>query len=187
MEELFKRTGAVRRFQDKEIPDDIIEKIINAGVWGPSIFGVQSWKIVVIKKDDYISKIAGFLNNNTKQMPPKFDILLKISQKTILSSKLLIAVYNNGDLCSKIEDSGKDFAEKAEIQSIGAVMQNMLLQIYDLGLSGLWMDTPVLFSHEINTLLNIDGKLSAMLAVGWPANEVLRSKRKTRDELVRYF
>ena len=54
--ELVKRRRSIRRFRPDPIPDEYINKIIEAARWAPSGFNSQPWEFVVIKdrelKDD---------------------------------------------------------------------------------------------------------------------------------------
>jgi nitroreductase len=54
--ELVKKRRSIRRFRPDPIPDEYIDKIIEAARWAPSGFNTQPWEFVVIKdkklKDD---------------------------------------------------------------------------------------------------------------------------------------
>jgi nitroreductase len=56
--ELVKRRRSIRRFKPDPIPDEYVDKIIEAARWAPSGFNSQPWEFVVIKdkqlKDDII-------------------------------------------------------------------------------------------------------------------------------------
>jgi nitroreductase len=54
--ELAKARRSIRRFRPDPIPDEYVDKIIEAARWAPSGFNSQPWEFVVIKdkklKDD---------------------------------------------------------------------------------------------------------------------------------------
>jgi nitroreductase len=56
--ELAKSRRSIRRFRPDSIPDDYVDKIIEAARWAPSGFNLQPWEFVVIKdkklKDEVI-------------------------------------------------------------------------------------------------------------------------------------
>jgi nitroreductase len=59
--ELVKNRRSIRRFKPDPIPDEYVDKIIEAAHWAPSGFNTQPWEFVVIKdkklKDDVLQII----------------------------------------------------------------------------------------------------------------------------------
>src|SRR4030042_6403051 len=47
--DFIKNRRTIRRFKPDPIPDDYVEKIIEAARWAPSGFNMQPWEFVVIK------------------------------------------------------------------------------------------------------------------------------------------
>ena len=47
--ELVKKRRSIRRFRSDPVPDEYIEKIIEAGRWAPSGYNSQPWEFLVIK------------------------------------------------------------------------------------------------------------------------------------------
>jgi nitroreductase len=50
--ELAKKRRTIRRFKPDPIPDEYVDKIIEAARWAPSGFNLQPWEFVVIKKKE---------------------------------------------------------------------------------------------------------------------------------------
>ena len=61
--DLVKKRRSIRRFKPDPIPDEYIEKIINAACWAPSGFNMQPWEFVVIKKPELKSKIVDIISD----------------------------------------------------------------------------------------------------------------------------
>ncbi|MFW9872908.1 MAG: nitroreductase family protein [Candidatus Thorarchaeota archaeon] len=53
-----KERRSIRAFQDKLIPENEIEMILEAGRWAPSASNRQPWEFLVIKNRDVLKKIA---------------------------------------------------------------------------------------------------------------------------------
>ncbi len=51
---------SVRKYTDKEIPKDIIEKILKAGFSAPSAANQQPWHFIIIDEKNILNKIPGF-------------------------------------------------------------------------------------------------------------------------------
>ncbi len=53
-----KERRSIRNYQDKEIPDDEIEMILEAGRWTPSASNKQPWRFIVIKNKSVLQNIS---------------------------------------------------------------------------------------------------------------------------------
>jgi nitroreductase len=58
--ELVKKRRSIRRFKPDPIPDEYVDKIIEAGRWAPSGFNLQPWEFVVVKDKELKDKIVEF-------------------------------------------------------------------------------------------------------------------------------
>ena len=47
---------SVRKYQQKPIPHDVLEKILEAGFWAPSASNRQTWHFTVMTNKDTIDK-----------------------------------------------------------------------------------------------------------------------------------
>ena len=53
---IFKRKS-IRKFQDKEVEEEKIERLLKAGMQAPSAMNSQPWEFIVIKDKENIKKI----------------------------------------------------------------------------------------------------------------------------------
>ncbi|MGM0686745.1 MAG: nitroreductase family protein [Promethearchaeati archaeon] len=58
--ELVKKRRSVRRFKPDPIPDEYVDKIIEAARWAPSGFNLQPWEFVVVKEKELKDTIVDF-------------------------------------------------------------------------------------------------------------------------------
>lgn len=186
--ELIKKTGATRKFKDKKISDKAIRKILEAGRWGLSILGIQPWKLVCVKRRKTREIIASVVHSKSLELDNFFENMLKLAALTIKKSKILIAVYNTKKVMERTKKYGEPYVTKAriaEIQLMGAIIQNMVLEASSLGLGSVWLDSPTFFNEkEINRVLKQDAELIAILVLGYPAQKNKRSKRTKYDEMI---
>ncbi len=59
--ELISTRRSIRKFTDEPVPDQAIDRIIEAGTWAPSGLNNQPWKFAVIKDNE--------LKKNLKKAP----------------------------------------------------------------------------------------------------------------------
>lgn len=61
--ELVKHRRTIRRFRPDPVPDEYIDKIIEAARWAPSGFNMQPWEFVVIKDKKIKDSILGWIHD----------------------------------------------------------------------------------------------------------------------------
>ncbi|MCD6221987.1 nitroreductase family protein, partial [bacterium] len=55
---LLKERRSIRKYQKKEVPEDIIEGIIDCARFAPSAMNIQPWEFIVITEEEMRKKIA---------------------------------------------------------------------------------------------------------------------------------
>ena len=186
---LMKAKKSVRLYKrNKPIPQEVINKIVEAGIWGPSIFNTQVWKFVVITNKELIAKIANITQRETKKLYVSYRFLMKRTSKNIDTSQALIIVYNTNILKKRMSKFGKKYEkcmQLSEVQSIAAAIQNMLLIAESMNVSSIWLTLPLLCKNSINKLLNTNDELIAILAFGYSDGNGVRAKRKKKCDMLR--
>ena len=69
--ELVKKRRSVRRFKPDPVPDEDIEKIIDAARWAPSGFNTQPWEFVVVREKELKDKIIDAVEEHWLRINPK--------------------------------------------------------------------------------------------------------------------
>jgi nitroreductase len=193
---LIKQRKAIRKYTDKPIPKKLIDEIIEAGKWGPSVpsfLNIQPWRFVVITNKDIINKIAQVTLMKSKKLGAGANILLSSASRIINGSHAVILIYNSGEFRSieekykAIYANFKELIPPAELSAISAAIQNMVLIAESLGIGSCWLDTPLFSKEEINKILNINKRLIAVLTLGYPAEKGRRAPRKSASEMLTYI
>ncbi len=158
-----KTQRSVRRFKPDPIPDDLINKILEAGRWAPSGLNNQAWRFAVVTDKEIIAKISGLTHY----------------AKIVLAARALIPVFL---------DTARSYHREKDIQSIGACLQNMLLEIHSLGLGAVWLGEIIKSNEQIKKLLGLPEELElmAVIAMGYPDEIPRATKRKEMKELIVY-
>ncbi len=178
---LIKKHKTIRKYANKQVPEIIVNKIIEAGIWGPSIHGFHPGEFVAVNKKSLIKKISATLLNESKFLNVGADVLLRSTAQTVANSRLIIFVYNNGcfrKFAKKFSDKYLKVAEISEVEALSACIQNMLLTAESLGIGSCWTITPLFCKEKIANILKINLKMMALLTFGYPAEEGKRSERK---------
>jgi nitroreductase len=116
MSAIFQRRS-VRSFLPKPVEDDKIERILRAGMAAPSAHNRRPWEFIVVTDKADLEAVAG-MSPYAKMVP---------------SAAALIAV------CARLGPEQTESAEDWWVQDLSAATENILLQIVEEGLGGVWL------------------------------------------------
>ena len=110
---------SVRQFSDREIPDDVVHAILEAGMSGPTAVNARPWSFIVVRNPETLNAMA---DGNGRAANP------------LRGAKLGILVC--GDLTRAIERAPEYWVIDAAIAT-----QNMILAANDMGVGSVWIGT----------------------------------------------
>jgi nitroreductase len=193
---VIRERASVRKYSDTPVPDEALNSVLEAGIWGPSVpsfLRIQPWKFVAVREKKVIRAVGDVLLERSKVSPSGVSLLLKSAAGIVSGAPCLVAVYNSDDVMrmkDKYKEAFANFAEilpKAELCAIAAAVQNMVLTAATRGLGSCWLDMPLFCEKEVNAVLGEDLKLVAVLTLGFPAELGKRAPRKAFGESVKYI
>jgi nitroreductase len=162
MLDLIKTRRSIRAFTDKEVGDDLVNEILEAGRYAPSGMNNQPWRFAVIRDKNLKDMVSGLTRYG----------------KVVQGSAVLISVFL---------DTEASYHHTKDVQAVGACIQNMLLTIHALGLGGVWLGEILKSEKELKLLLEAPPayELMAVIAIGYPAEPIFGNpQRKELSELV---
>ena len=183
---LTKERRTIRRYHDRPVPKNIINKIIEAGRWAPSAHNSQPWEIFVARGIKIKSKIIETLENPPPALLTSFRILLKNTSSIIKSAPIIMLVFSNGNLSRKVKSFGEPYfsiTHKSEIEGVSSAIENMLLTATSLRLGTAWLTMPLFVEKRIQKVIKSNYELVAILTLGYAAEKSKKSSRKP----IRYF
>ena len=167
--EAIKTRRAVRNFQDREVPKETIEGILENSRWNPVVAAFRGWELVVVtgeKRD----QVADLLTQNTVILRDLFAMLDPDSER-----KALEYYKNLGDAPTllfvtipKIPDDQRWEYSFAIITGVTEFMQIWLLA-HDEGLGACGISVPPYIGEQIMGKLGIEGReIVCGLSLGYP-------------------
>ena len=165
LQDAIKARRSIRRFEDKPVDDDIINKILELGQLAPSAGNLQPRDFVVIKNHETKEKLAA----------------AALNQRFVSEAPVVIAVCANLQRTAHYGSRGRDLYC---IQDSAAAIENMLLAMVDLGLSCCWVGA--FDEHAVSKILNLPSHARpvALLPIGYSEVKKGPAKRMPLDELV---
>jgi len=196
---------SIRRFKQTPVPDEDINKILDAGRLAPSANNTQPWGFVVIKDKALLAKMAEAVREMIDRMLPFADdekqakrlAAYKGSYYTFFEhAPVVIAVFMEGysagtdRLLAKMGYSAGDIKRLRPLpglQSVSAAIQNMLLAVHALGYGSCWMTGPLVAQEAFEKLLGYDKDtfIAALLPIGVPDEDPPARSRKPLEKMVR--
>jgi len=158
------RRRSIRKYTEEEVPEEIISKIIKAGMNAPSASNQQPWQFLIINESDLLQEIT------------------KIHPYSNMLHEAPVAILICGDL-------NLDKAKGFWVQDCAAATENILLEITYQGFGGVWLGVYPRESRVegIRKIFKIPKHIIpfSLVAVGHP-REVKEPKNEFHKDRIRY-
>jgi len=188
---------SIRHFISKEVSDEDIKGIIEAGMWAPSEHNEQPWRFIVIRGDERKNLVRalkkGIQKNRSEKDAIFGDGYEKYIPAAIYTARILeqapviIFVMNGkGQDYHKPRSVAEYLTELTDIESISAAIQNMCLEATARGIGSLWTCNIFFAYDEIKEWIHSDGEMVAAIAFGYTDREVKPLPRKPLESLIEY-
>lgn len=186
---------SIRKFQQKEVSLEIINKILDAGRAAPSAKNRQPWKYIVFgneHKKELLKAMEEGLQREEKGITdlPKSQHGIADAKNTLRvmrEAPIIIVVINTNAKSPFLSiDNDERITEICDTLSIGASVQNILIAAQELGLGTLWIANTCFAYRELTVYLNTNEQLARAIAVGYKAENPNQRPRKSLDEVVEY-
>lgn len=164
--EIIKNRRSIREFQKKDIPKEIIEKLIEALIWAPSAGNLQSRKFYFIFNQQIKKELAEAASD----------------QDFISEAPLVIVGCTDDKITQRYGGRGENLYS---ICDVSASIQNMMLIAQEEGLGTCWVGT--FEEKEVSRILNLPGNLRPIVIVpiGYPAEKPEASPRVSKSEAIK--
>lgn len=163
---IIKERRDIRKYQLRDVSDNLILDIIEAGAFAHSEGNSQPWEFIIIRNPQMKKAIVETCYN----------------QMWMLEAPVLIVACINMRLASAI------YGERGEkllgIQGVAAAMQNMLLAAETLGLGSCWVGSFIESRISILTKCPEYVRPCAVITIGWPAEKPPQPILQNLKELI---
>jgi nitroreductase len=172
--DIIKGRRSVRKYQDKGVPEEALNKILESVKWSPSWANTQCWEIIVIRDPKVKERLQDILPKSN----PAAKHLAEAPVILALCAKLGSSGYYKGEGTTKFGDWF--------MFDLGIAAQSICLTAYDLGIGTVVVG---LFEHdkvakELGVPEGYD--LVSLIPLGYPTKESGAPKRREIGEFVHY-
>lgn len=186
---LIKSRRSLRRYRSTTIDHDIIEQILEAGLWGPSAHNRQPWRYVLITSAETKDTLARAMGARLRHDLEKDDVPEAMIVKDVGRSYeritkapvIIIICLSMVDMDRYSDDIRQANEHTMASQSVAMAAQNMLLMAHALGLGACWMCAPLFCQDVVQETLQLptDFEPEGMITLGYPDQE----RDKAREPL----
>ncbi|AEC50974.1 NAD(P)H oxidase [Pyrococcus sp. NA2] len=165
--EVLKKRRSIRRFKDKQIPRELIEKLLEAAFLSPSSFNKRPWHFIIVDDKDKLKALAK----------------AKLGAAGLATAPLAIVVTAD-------ESKSDVWIEDASI-----VAEHIHLASYALGLSSFWVQIRNRMHSEeksaeeyVREILKLpkNYRVLCIIGIGYPAEKKSPKEPKIEWEKVSY-
>ena len=168
---------SVREFSNQEVSDEIIEELLKSAVYAPSPKNKQPWKFIVCKEKtkDLIAKtLSEYVDKKLNSgYHEKYLYMAKDTSNIIYQAPVLILVCYDESCRTNYDNDGEYWllkspqCESCDIQSIGAAIQNLLIEANNIGISSLWVCDILYAYDELIDIVKTNDTIIAGILLGY--------------------
>lgn len=188
--ELAKGRRTSWEFKPDPIPDDMIEKIIDAARYAPSGFNSQPWEFVVIKEQGLRDKIVGVFADHLPPQKVKPGMKDPMGFKTAPVFIILYGDTRVRPFAPPPVRQNDDRWLSVLISSLAISFQYMHLAAASLGLATKWVSAVNMppIEHKIKALIGIPEEFMTydMMALGKTDFQPVVKKMRALSEVIHY-
>lgn len=165
---VIKERRSIRDFQKKDIPEKIMNNLIEALIWAPSAGNIQARKFYFIKDITVKKKIgAAALNQNFIAEAPLVIVGCTDSRISFTYRERGVLLYS--------------------IQDVACSIMGMMLVAHELGLGSTWVGA--FYEDQISKILDVPRNLRpvAIVPVGYPSKVPKAPPRVSKEEAVEFI
>jgi nitroreductase len=200
--ELAKHRRSMRRFKPDPVPDQSIEKIIEAARWAPSGYDSQPWEFLVLKNKKLKDVVTAFdlhsaVLKRVKAAGSSEERIRHMSQPWLdedqdyRSAPVIIVLYGDERARAGLPDMGKMDPTRTRLvvhSSLACAFIYMELAAASLGLATQWLGGDAEAHKNLKILLGMPDELEpyALMPLGYPAYEPRPKLLRDRKKMVHY-
>jgi len=158
---------SIRKFQNRDIPADLLLKVLSAGNAAPTAGNLQARDFIIVK------------DSKTKKLVAE----AAMNQNFIADAPVVIIVCANYPRSMRVYgEKGKLYAE----QDATAAIENILIAACAVGLGATWVGA--FYESKISAILEIPefSKPVAVIPMGYPAEDPDKKSRYPVEELIHW-
>ena len=196
--QLIKSRRSIRRFSERTVSRDDLQRVFEAARWAPSNHNRQPWRFLVVEDRHRIQALAQSVSQHLAVRLMSLPAVASAyagelgNHATVFSGApvLLVALHKRPVSVSAalLEGLAQPTLVSGEPLSVAMAVQNLLLAAHALGLGTCVLTAPLLVPEAIAGVLTLPAGFDAtcFIALGYPAVSPEAPRRKSLAQIVDY-
>ncbi len=185
---------SIRRYRTEDVPNSVIESVLEAAVWAPSAHNRQPWRFAVIKRAEIKRALAVEMGQSLRKDLEKDGLSSDLIQRDtdrsyrrITRAPVVIIACMTIVEMDRYPDARRSDSEMTmAIQSTAMAGQNLLIRAHSLGLGSCWMCAPLFCPEVVVKTLNLssDWIPQGLITLGYPAEEKYKERADLSSRII---
>lgn len=171
---IIRERRSIRRFQEKDIPEEVLTNVLEAARWAPSWANTQPWEIVVVKDQS----IKEHIQETVSPRNPSSLAIINAPVLLVICGRLKKSGYYKDSYPTKFGDWF--------MYDLGLATQNLCLAAHNSGLGSVIVG---LFDHDkVGEIIKLpqEHEVVVLVPLGYPDQNPSPPKRRERSEFVHH-
>jgi nitroreductase len=162
--DVIKERSSIRKYRDQDIPDETMEKILEAGRLAQSAKNKQPWEFIVVEGEELKRKLSEAAKN----------------QDFVSEATAVIVCVVDPKNCGHVGPMDSFLVDAA------IAVENMALVSWENGLGSCWIGA--YHESKVKALIEIPEnlKVASILTLGYPAEKPSPKERKNLHQIVHH-
>lgn len=182
---LFARRS-IRRYQEKPVPDDVLERVLTAAIWAPSAHNRQPWRFAIVRGAQGRQKLARAMGQRLRDDLQADGAPQELIEKDVNRSYgrisgapvVIVICLSMADMDTYPDQTRQRNEWIMAAQSTAMAGQNLLLAAQAEGLGACWMCAPLFCADVVSETLGLpaDWQPQGLITLGFPAESRVRTR-----------
>lgn len=173
---------SIRKYRSVPVADEILEEIVQAGLYAPSGMNLQPWHFVVVRTPEKMLQVRAIMSVVAMRFNPVLQKRFSEHPEIITETSNFLVTLGGAPACVLVFAHKKDEGDRDNmLESTSAAIQNMQLAAWNRGVGSCWIAAPKYV--DCGALYEAvfgagHGEFVAALTLGYPAEDPHAHKRK---------
>jgi F420 biosynthesis protein FbiB-like protein len=195
---LIRSRRSIRRFTERPVSRDDLDRLLEAARWAPSNHNRQPWRFLVFEDRAVIQKLAGHVRQGVTERLRALPFAASayadelVQHGTVFSqAPVLIVAFHKQPVsvaASVLEGIRNPTLVSGEPLSVAMAIQNLLLAAHALGLGACVLTAPLLAQDELSGALPVPVGFdpTCFIALGHPDESPPAPRRKSLELIAEF-
>jgi nitroreductase len=185
--QLIKSRRSIRAYiADRDVPADVLDRVLEAGCWSASGKNLQNWRFFVLTGE----KRSQYLKFSQKSWLSIKDVLERRLKPSLykFTERFFFTLGDAPVIVVAFAEINSEDHPQTQLGNVYLAVQNMVLAAQSEGLGTCIMGSPLEVEAEIRSFLGVtraDWKLVCGLTIGYPAHAPPAPPRQMDGRVVR--